>query len=110
MSSGNLILGDDELDRVCVVGVGDGMLQDTNCSNDFADTTDFSREIRGISHDDFSLCRFIDGADTDGQTVFIDDFIDLFVEHIRPTENSGKSILAQVKRVGVPSKSLRQLA
>ena len=91
MSSGNLILRNDELDRIHIVSVWDGMLKQANCTNNFADTTDFAREIRGIPDNNLGFGDFLAGTDADGNTVFIDNLIDRFIQHVRAAKDGGES-------------------
>jgi hypothetical protein len=91
MSASHLILWDDELHRIRIISVWDRVLKQAYCANNLAYFPDFSREIRWIANDDFGLGDFFARTDTDGNTLFVDDFIDWFVQHVRPPKDRRKS-------------------
>ena len=108
MLSSDLVLGNDELNGIAIVRVGNRMLEDTNRSHDFSLHENFilSRpsstwldEITRITNDLLRLDRLSTARDSyEFPLVVVDDFVDRFREHVRSSVDGGES-----------SESLREL-
>jgi hypothetical protein len=91
MSASDLILRDDELHGIRIIRVWDGVLKQANCTNNLAYFPDFSREVGWVADDDFGLCDLFAWTDTGSDAILIDDFIDWFIQHVRPAKDRWKS-------------------
>jgi len=97
----DLLLRDDDLSALSVVGVGDGVAEDADGADDLASAVHTIGEVRGISDDELALgdgVRLLRGLDTDGVTVLDDDVVDGGVEHVGTTVDGAET-----------SKALRKL-
>ena len=94
MSSPDLILGNDELHGIGIVRIRNRVRQQTNRTNNFPDTMDFSREIRRIANDCFCPGDLAIGFDSHGNTILIDNLLDFLVQHVRSAKNRGQSTVS----------------
>jgi len=94
MSSTDLILGNDELHGISIVRIRNRVRQQTNRTNNFPDTMDFSREIRRIANDCFRSGDLAIGFDSHGNTILIDNLLDFLIQHVRSAENRGQSVVS----------------
>lgn len=93
MLPSHLVLWDDQLHTVSVIGVGNGVLEKADCADDLrrflhelfsADLT--LQEVSRVADEGVCLDRLVTGPDADKLPgVVDDDFIDLLVEHICAT-------------------------
>ena len=87
----NLLLGENDLAGVDVFGVGDGVLHDTDTTDDLASLLDLVGEIRGITSDELGLGDLTLGLNTSELTILIDDLLDGLVQHVGSTIDGGKT-------------------
>jgi len=93
VSSTDLVLWDNELHGIRVIRVGNRMFQNTNGTNDFANSMNLAGEIRGIANDDRCLGYFISGTNANGNSIFIDDLVNLLIQHVSSPKDSRESRL-----------------
>lgn len=88
----DLVLGDDQLERINVIGVGDGALEQANGTDDAVGGVDLLGSIGGVANDLGALGNLITRANTDDLAVLVDNLVDLLVEHVGTTVNSRETI------------------
>ncbi len=88
-----LLLGDNDLARGCLVSVGDGMVEDANSTNNLSNHARFvlSRDIGWIADNERGASRFFSATHTNGLAIFHEDLVDGSVEHVSATVDGAKS-------------------
>lgn len=96
----DLILRNNDLCAVAIIGVRDGVLEETDCSDNFAILNNSqlpafcisSTEVAGITDDLLGLDSLFTTPDADEFAISIgDNFIDLLVEHVGATVDGRKT-------------------
>jgi len=90
----DLVLGNDQLDRVAVIGVGDRTLEQADRANDAVGLVDLCGSIGGVANDLRALGNLIARTDTDNLAVLVDDLVHLLVEHVGTTIDSRETMRA----------------
>ena len=103
MFPANLGLGDDKLERVTVVRLVDGVVQDADCAEKVSNNSGLSREVRRVRNDLLNLggeghsvawlALFLhSGVDTGNLAILIiHDLVDVGVEHVGAAVDSRKT-------------------
>lgn len=78
----DLVLGDDDLDRVDVLGVGDGVVEDADDADDLSGRLDLVGKVRGVTDDEAGLGNLLTRAHSSKHAVLVDDLVDGLVEHV----------------------------
>jgi len=97
----DLLLRDDDLSALSVVGVRNGVAEDANGTNNLANGSDTVREVRGVSDDELAVSNRLSplaGLDTDSLAALHDNALDGSVEHVGTTVDGAET-----------SKALRKL-
>lgn len=98
MPASNLVLGDDNLTTVGVIGSWNGVFQEANCSNNlsFLEDSDFAifciLEIARVANDLFCPDGFAAAGHTNELTARIGhNVVDVFIEHVSTAVDSAKT-------------------
>jgi len=97
----DLLLRDDDLSALSIVGIGDRVAEDADGTNDLASGVDTVREVRRISNDELALgdgLGVLRRLDTDSLAVLHDDVVDRSIQHVGTTIDGAET-----------SKALRKL-
>ena len=89
----DLRAGDDDLGRLLIIGVGDGVVEEADAPNDLTGGSDgILGEVRGITDDHLGLGHFIARLDAVRNAVgILEDFIDVAVQHEGSTVDSAET-------------------
>ena len=110
----NLVLGNDDLARVGVVGAGNGVLEDADGPEHVADDLDLVGEVRGVAEDHLGArleAHLLDarhgGLDTNDLIALVQHLVDVGVEHVgaavdgRQAREALRQLAEAVERVDV---------
>mmetsp|Transcript_14426 Transcript_14426/g.56731 ORF Transcript_14426/g.56731 Transcript_14426/m.56731 type:complete len:418 (-) Transcript_14426:163-1416(-) len=78
----DLLLGDDDLRRLAVLGVGHGVVEDAHDAHDAASVAHLVREVRGVTNDELGLGDLALRLHADGLAVLHNDLVDGLVQHV----------------------------
>lgn len=89
----NLLLGQDDLAALRVVGVGDGVVEEADRAHDVAHLADLGGEVRGITDDELAPGDLALRLDADDLAALHDDLLDRLVQHVGTAVNGAEPVV-----------------